>query len=127
MFRCHSMLGFRLESQNATKPQKRFCSDIGYVLHSSEEKIIPVDGRVYIETDIKFYFPFGYFGLITPLPCLAEKSIDVMVSNVQNGMDKIKVLLINNGNVDYKINCFDQIAFMIITKFHDHWLLLENK
>ena len=123
----HNMIAFRLKSDNATRPAKNFCSDVGYEIHSAEEKIIPATGRAQIETDLRFYFPFGYYGLLIALPDMAqEKSIDVSVSTVQNGMDTIKVMLINNGEVDVKINRFDKIAFMIINKYYDHFLILEN-
>ena len=123
----HNVIAFRLKTENATKPIKQFCSNVGYQLHSAEEKIIPANGRALIETDLTFYFPFGYYGLLISLPDLAkDKSIDVSVSSVQNGMDTIKVLLINNGEVDIKIDRFDKIAFMIINKYFDHYVLLEN-
>ena len=120
-------MAYRLHSEDATKPNKGFFSDVGYELFSAEDKVIPPNGRAFINTDLSFQFPSGYYGLIIPIPELVQdKSIDVSISWLRETDTKIKVLLINNGETEYQVKRLEKIAYMILNKYFDHYMIIEN-
>ncbi len=122
------MLAFKLHSFTATKPVRSFANDVGYKLSASECKTVPARSRCFVETDVSFSFPVGYFGLIVPIEELVSNYwIDVSSAVVKNGMEAIQVMLINNSDLDFKIDIGDKIAFMSINKYFEHYLLIENK
>lgn len=120
-------LTYTLLSPNAIVPQLRICSDIGFNIFSSEDKIIAPSDRMYVETDIVFNFPNSYYGLLISTPENASKyGIDVGQSAVGPNLESIKVLLINNSNDTFAIKRGDHIAIMLVNKYFDHYLMIQN-
>src|SRR5882762_1390619 len=98
------MLSYKLHTVNATFPLKPENPDIVHEIYSAEDKIIPAKSRAFIETDISFSFPNGYYGLLLSIPELAQTySIDVVNSIVQSGEKPIKVLICNNSEIDFVV------------------------
>ena len=123
----HNMLSFKLLSKLASKPMKRFCTDPGFELRSSENITIPAKSRSSVKTDLKITFPNGYFGLIVSLPENSlNKKIDVITTFVSNGADSINVILDNKNEEEFKLSIMDPIGFLIPNKYMNMMFIYQE-
>jgi len=121
------MLSYKLKSKNALIPMKTYWRDVGFELYSADDKVIPPRSRALINTDVSFTFPFGYYGLIIPIPEISIKHhVDVINFSVENEIESIKVLMINNSDLEYIVKKSDRIALMIVNKYFDHFIMFES-
>ena len=113
-------------SKYAKDPKTINIRDVGYELYSSQDINILPNSRALVKTDLKFTFPFGYYGLIVSLPELAIKSIDNSSSVIENEIDAIEILVINNSNDVFTVNIGDKIAIMIVNKYYDYYIFMHK-
>ena len=100
----------------------------GYDVASTEEITIYPNTRKLINTGLKLsYCPIHTYIRIAPRSGLSCKYIDVgagVVDSDYRGF--IKVLLINNSKLDYKVNIGDYIAQLIPTRVSTCGVFLDN-
>ena len=100
----------------------------GYDVASTEEITIYPNTRKLINTGLKLsYCPIHTYIRIAPRSGLSCKYIDVgagVVDSDYRGF--IKVLLINNSKLDYKVNIGDFIAQLIPTRVSTCGVFLDN-
>ena len=100
----------------------------GYDVASTEEITIYPNRRKLINTGLKLtYCPIHTYIRIAPRSGLSCKYIDVgagVVDSDYRGF--IKVLLINNSKLDYKVNIGDYIAQLIPTRVSTCGVFLDN-
>lgn len=100
----------------------------GYDVSSTEEITIYPNTRKLINTGLKLtYCPIHTYIRIAPRSGLSCKYIDVgagVVDSDYRGF--IKVLLINNSKLDYKVNIGDYIAQLIPTRVSTCGVFLDN-
>lgn len=102
-------------------PKYQTSGSAGMDLHSAEELIIPKNEFRMISTGLKLAVPLGYEGHVRPRSGLAAKQ-GITVLNTPGTLDSdyrgiLKVILINHGKEDFKINKGDRIAQIIFNKF----------
>ena len=90
----------------------------GYNLYSAEEKIVPVCGKILIDTQISITTPPGTYGWIAPRSGLAAKNMITTGAGVIDADYRgvVFVLLFNHSNEDLKVKQGDQIAQLILEK-----------
>ena len=100
----------------------------GYDVASIEEITIYPNTRKLINTGLKLtYCPIHTYIRIAPRSGLSCKYLDVgggVVDSDYRGF--IKVLLINNSKLDYKVNIGDYIAQLIPTRVSTCGVFLDN-
>ena len=94
------------------KPPERKLDSAGYDLHSAEKVILFAHKHHAVETHLSVAVPEGYYGRIAPRSGLAYKyAIDVLAGVVDSTFrGQIKVILINHGEKDFKIEVGDRIC-----------------
>lgn len=102
-------------------PKYQTSGAAGMDLHSAEELVIPKGEFRMISTGLKLAVPFGYEGHVRPRSGLAAKN-GVTVLNTPGTLDSdyrglLKVILINHGKEDFKVNKGDRIAQIVFNKF----------
>lgn len=105
---------------DAKVPKRSNCGDAGLDLYSVESLVLTPKMRCLISTGIAMSIPCGIYGKIEGRSGLASKyGIDVMAGVIDsNYRGEIKVLLINHGEEDFKIEVGDRIAQIIFSKYH---------
>jgi len=111
-------LKIKLINENAFLPIQANPGDAGLDLFSAEEKIIEPGKAELISTGIKLELPKGTEGQVRPRSGLALKH-SVTILNSPGTIDEgyrgeIKVILINHGKKDFKIEKQMRIAQMVI-------------
>lgn len=100
---------------NLSKDLKKNDDDAGYDLHTIEEGTIKPGERRLFNTGVKIEIPTAYYGQIFARSSMAMKGIDVGAGVIDSGYrGLVKVLLINNGRTDYKVEVGDKIAQLVI-------------
>ncbi|MEM4256878.1 MAG: dUTP diphosphatase [Candidatus Diapherotrites archaeon] len=107
-------------SQEAKMPKQEHHDDSGFDIYSAEEVIIKPFERKLVSTGISLEIPKGYEGQIRPKSGLAIKHGISMV-NTPGTIDagyrgEIKVILINLGNEEYKVEKGKKIAQIVFAK-----------
>lgn len=121
------MMSYKLVTKNAILPKKKFCRDVGFELYSAEDKIVPARSRAVIDTDLIFTYPFGYYGLLLSIPEISTNlHVDVVTTPIENEIDSIKVILVNNSDIDFPVKKADRIALMIVNKYFDHFIMFQS-
>jgi dUTP pyrophosphatase len=105
-------------SKDAIIPSYQTEEAAGFDLHSIEEVVIKPNERKLIKTGLAFEIEKGYEVQIRPRSGIAFKK-GVSVLNTPGTIDsdyrgEIKVLLINLGEEDFKINIGDRIAQAVV-------------
>lgn len=115
------ILGIKKLDPEAKVPTYAHPGDAGMDLISNEELVIKIGDRIACGTGIAMQIEEGYAGLIWDKSGIAAKSgVKTMAGVVDSGYrGEIKVVLVNLGENDYKINKGDEIAQMIIQKVED--------
>ena len=90
----------------------------GYDLHSAESKIIPVGGRVLVDTQISIAVPKGTYSRIAPHSGLASKFGLTVGAGVidRDYRGIVYVLLFNLGERELEISVGDHIAQLILER-----------
>lgn len=120
-----TMLTYKLLTEKAFKPAKLLCRDVGLELYACEEKIISAGHREYINTGISLTFPHGYTGMLVSLPELAEQSLDIINTIIENEINSVKVLFVNNTNENYVVRYGDPIAMIVIIKYYNSFVMID--
>ena len=102
-------------------PKYQTSGSAGMDLHSAEELVVPKNEFRMISTGLKLAVPPGYEGHVRPRSGLAAKN-GVTVLNTPGTLDSdyrglLKVILVNHGKEDFKINKGDRIAQIVFNKF----------
>lgn len=107
--------------KNVPLPKYQTSGAAGMDLHSAEELIVPKNEFRMISTGLKLAVPAGYEGHVRPRSGLAAKN-GVTVLNTPGTLDSdyrglLKVILVNHGKEDFKVNKGDRIAQIVFNKF----------
>jgi len=102
-------------------PKYQTSGAAGMDLHSAEELVVPKGEFRMISTGLKLAVPSGYEGHVRPRSGLAAKN-GVTVLNTPGTLDSdyrglLKVILVNHGKEDFKVNKGDRIAQIVFNKF----------
>lgn len=105
-------------NSEAKIPAFAIAGDAGMDLYSVEDKVIEPGERYACGTGVAMQIPHGYAGLVWDKSGIAVKfGIKTMAGVVDSGYrGEIKVVMINLGKEEYKINSGDKIAQMLIQK-----------
>ena|ERR1044071_3709699 len=111
-----STLGVKLLSEHATLPRRGSAYSAGYDLYSSQEATIKARNRHLVDTDISVSLPLGTYGRVAPRSGLSSKyKLDVGAGVVdQDYRGPLRVLLINQSDVDFEVHEGDRIAQLIV-------------
>jgi deoxyuridine 5'-triphosphate nucleotidohydrolase len=111
-------LQVKLLQVTAKLPEKGSESAIGFDLYASQAIIIPAKDRALVNTGIAMAIPYGTYGRIASRSGLAVKySIDIGAGVIDpDYRGEVKVLLINNGEVDFPVLVGERIAQLILEK-----------
>ncbi|MEO2154285.1 MAG: dUTP diphosphatase [Nanoarchaeota archaeon] len=103
-------------NEDAKLPVKKRKGDAGFDLYSNEEVILKPGERKLISTGIAIEIPKGYFGLIKDRSGLAAKNGLHCLAGVidSNYRGEVKVVLINLGNEEVKLEKYSRIAQLLI-------------
>ena len=100
----------------------------GHDLYSIEALSIPANNRALIRTGLAIALPQVTYGRIAPRSSLATKLITVDAGVVDEDYGgELKVLLVNNSKMDYKVQKGDHIAQLIVErKDNQEWQEVED-
>jgi dUTP pyrophosphatase len=109
-------LEFKFLNENARLPMRATPDDAGLDLYAADAFVIPVGGRRLVPTGLSVNIPRGYYGRIAPRSGLAWKDgIDVAAGVIDVGYrGELKVLLVNNGKVDFCVTMGLRVAQLIV-------------
>nr|XP_033815002.1 uncharacterized protein LOC117366983 [Geotrypetes seraphini] len=102
-------------SEKARAPTRAYPRAAGYDLYAAQEQVVPVRGRTVIKTDIQVSPPPGAYLRVAPRSGLAlHHSIDVAAGVIDPDFrGNVAVLLVNNGNSEYRVQMGDRIAQLL--------------
>nr|XP_033778066.1 uncharacterized protein LOC117349128 [Geotrypetes seraphini]XP_033778067.1 uncharacterized protein LOC117349128 [Geotrypetes seraphini] len=105
-------------SDKAKAPTRAYFKAAGYDLYAAQDQVIPVRGRALIKTDIQVSPPPGAYLRVAPRSGLAlHHSIDVAAGVIDPDFrGNVAVLLVNNGDSEYKVQLGDRVAQLICEK-----------
>ena len=105
-------------SPKATIPTKGSRLAAGHDLYAINEFVIPSQGQVLAETGIAIGLPKGTYARIAPRSGLASKKGIAINGGVIDAdyTGEIKVIMINHGKIDCRIQAGDRMAQIIIEK-----------
>lgn len=106
-----------LHTKDAQTPKRADDGAAGYDLYSAEDLIITSKERKLVSTDVSIELPHETYGRVAPRSGMSVKGFDVgagVIDESYRGV--IKVLLINNSNMNQEIKKGDRIAQLIIEK-----------
>ena len=112
------VLKCKLVYDNAKFPVRAMIDDAGVDLHSVEEVIIPAKQRRLVATGIIVELPSGTYGRISPRSGLSWRhGIDIAAGIVDSSYrGVVKVLLVNNSEQAFSVQCGDRVAQLICEK-----------
>jgi len=111
-------LGFKRIHPDAVLPAYAHPSDAGMDVRSVESLVIPAGRRALVKTGLVMLLPPGYEAQVRPRSGLALKH-GVTVLNSPGTIDsgyrgEVGVILANFGAEDFRVNCGDKIAQLVI-------------
>ena len=114
----YPILQIKKHDPSAQIPVKGSEQAAGYDLTSTEDKVIPAQGKTLISTQLSMVVPPGTYGRIAPRSGLAAKHhIDVGAGVIDADYRGIvSVLLFNLGKEDFQVKKGDRIAQLILEK-----------
>ena len=112
------ILQVKKHDSSAQLPTKGSEQAAGYNLYSTEDKVIPAQGKTLINTQLSMVVPQGTYGHIAPHSGLAAKHhIDVGAGVIDADYRGIvHVLLFNLGKEDFQVKKGDRITQLILEK-----------
>jgi dUTP pyrophosphatase len=110
------MLKLKRVHVDAKVPFKGSVESAGYDLKSTIGVIIQPWSRAIVPTGWAMTVPKGTYGRVAPRSGLAARnSIDVAAGVVDRDYTgEVKVILVNNSDIEFKVNVGDRIAQLII-------------
>lgn len=101
-----------------SKAQRRCYTDAaGLDLYASQDIEIKAHTRAAVPTGISIKLPFTTLGRISSRSSLALKGIDVTAGVIDaNYRGEIRVILVNNSDLAFKVNKGDRIAQLIVER-----------
>lgn len=104
--------------KNATIPTRGSMLAAGYDLYSSEEAVIPANGRGLVGTELTIIVPVGTYGRVAPRSGLTVKHGISTGAGVIDAdyRGEVKVALFNHGDKDFEIKKGDRIAQLVLEK-----------
>ena len=125
---CMRNVKVKLTHLDAQIPCYKYSTDSGMDIRSIEEKLIPPNHTVRVETGVAFSIPKGYELQIRPRSGLAGKGIIAAFGTIDNGYtDSIKVIITNIGFDSFNINKGDRIAQVILSPIVQAKLIQVDK
>ena len=114
----YPVLQVKKHDTSAQTPTKGSEQAARYDLYSTEDKVIPAQGKTLINTQLSMVVPPGTYGRIAPRSGLAAKHhIDVGAGVIDADYRGIvHVLLFNHAKEDFQIKKGDRIAQLILEK-----------
>ena len=111
-----SSLKYKLFSLTAKAPFKKYASDAGFDLSSSEDGVIqPGEIAKKINTGVGFELPTGLFGLIRDRSSLAAQGLVITGGVIDTDYrGEIVIMLTNMGKEPFTYKAGDRIAQVII-------------
>ncbi len=104
-------LKFKKLQETAIVPSYAHSDDAGFGIYSTEEKILKPMEYYAVATGISSEIPNDYFVSIRDRSSMAVKGLHVMGGVIDAGFrGEWKVIVINLGKTDYKIEVGDKIA-----------------
>ena len=112
------ILQVKKHDSSAQLPTKGFKQAAGYDLYSIEDKVIPAQGKTFINTQLSMVIPQGTYGHIAPRSGLAAKHhIDVGAGVIDaDYCGIVHVLLFNLGKEDFQVKKGNRITQLILEK-----------
>ncbi len=105
------VLKFKKLHKNAIAPKYDHLDDAGFGLYSIGEKILKPMEYYAVATGISSEIPKNYFVSIRDRSSMAVKGLHVMGGVIDSGYrGEWKIIMINLGKEDYKIEAGDKIA-----------------
>lgn len=122
------MLKVKFAHTDAVLPTLGSDGAAGYDLSSVEDTVVPARGRKIVDTGIQVAFPSGHYMRIAPRSGLAAKhGIDVFAGVIDfDYRGVVKVILMNNEDVDFVVKKGDRIAQAILEKISVLPVVLEE-
>ena len=110
------MLFVQKTSSKSILPARGSSGAAGYDLCSIDNATLYAGGQITVSTGIRIKLPPGTYGRVAPRSGLAVKyGIDVLAGVIdEDYRGEVKVILINHGDKDFNINCFDRIAQLVV-------------
>nr|XP_033793444.1 uncharacterized protein LOC117357183 [Geotrypetes seraphini] len=102
-------------SDKAKTPTQAYAKAAGYDIYAAHDQVIPAKGRALVKTDLQVSPPPGSYIRIGPRSGLArEHCLDVAAGIIDpDYRGNVSVLLVNQGDSEYKVACGDKVAQMI--------------
>jgi len=106
-----TVLKFKKLHETAVVPSYAHTDDAGFGIYSIEEKVLKPMEYYAVATGISSEIPNDYFVSVRDRSSMAVKGLHVMGGVIDSGYrGEWKVIMINLGNEDYKIEVGDKIA-----------------
>jgi dUTP pyrophosphatase len=103
--------------KDAIIPKYAHDTDAGLDLYSVENLTIKPKHRVIVKTGISIELPKGYAALVWDKSGIAKKGVTTLAGVCDAGYrGEYKIVLLNVGSKDYKINKGEKIAQILIQK-----------
>lgn len=110
-----------VRKNSSTKlPERMSKGAAGYDIYSYHDYLIQPGHSAYIDTELSFEIPEGYFFSLVPRSSLGKKG--VIIPNSPATIDEdyrgtIRVILYNMGNEPYSVKKGDRVAQLILMKY----------
>ncbi len=106
-----NVLKFKKLHETAVVPSYAHTDDAGFGIYSIEEKVLKPMEYYAVATGISSEIPNDYFVSVRDRSSMAVKGLHVMGGVIDSGYRGVwKVIMINLGKEDYKIEVGDKIA-----------------
>lgn len=109
------------EHHHARLPERATNRSAGYDLFALNEEIIAGNSRLLVNTGIRVVLPLGTYGKIESRSGLAARHGITVAAGVidPDYTGQLKVLLVNNTNVEVRLPKDQAIAQLILIKYHE--------
>ena len=113
------------DNPNALIPTRGSEEAAGWDLYSSENILVPKNGKAIIPTGISIAIPKGYYGRIAPRSGLSRKKhTDIGAGVIDSDYrGEIGIVMFNHSNENLEINIHDRVAQLIIEKINTNELI----
>lgn len=121
----NKILSIKIDNKkSAILPTKGTENSAGYDISCCQDTLINSKSYKMLDTGISMKIPNGYFGKIECRSSLACKGFSVLGGVIDSDYrGEIKVILMNNGELDYNFKKGDRIAQIIIHKIMNNAII----
>jgi dUTP pyrophosphatase len=108
---------FTEQNKLRKKPEQKTIGSAGYDVYSIEDVTIQGWTRVLVSTGLMLEINEGNYAELRARSGMSTKCIDIGAGIIDNDYrGEVKILLINNGSAEYKVNFGDSIAQLLFHK-----------